>query len=856
MIRRFNEIGKDDVMTAGGKGANLGEMTRAGLPVPAGFVVTADAYRSFLKENHIDEEIDALLDAAGRDEQKLFSAAEKIRSLITAGSMPVSLREAVSQNYLSLIEDSGKSLSETSLSKPKRVAVRSSATAEDLPDASFAGQQETYLNVVGIDALCENIIRCYASLWGNRAVSYRQTQGYDQKSVALAVVVQEMVESEKAGVLFTVNPVNNNHDEMQLNASYGLGEAVVSGKVTADTFICGKDGSIKSSVVGSKEIEIIYAQNDAKEETIVSENVANETSTVLQSGTKEVPVAPEKRNVLCLSEEEVKALCKAAVDVENYYGCPMDIEWAIRGGNAYILQARAITTLNDDIDEAEIEKYISKNKITGALRENFAFLLEKMPVAQLPLDHSFCGSVNNQKAQIFSEVGLIISMEPQIDDDGIMILPPNYKKINGKIFKIFGLLKEIRNLPECRRKCEHYLKEYQKSVDKLAKIPFEKLSLQQCGEYIGKAYRLVQHIAYARFKYALFPGVLANMGIEKMLKKISPDLTAYDLYCNLDYKTAVVSRDLASIADKIRANKPLAAAVLHGDSYEHICDVFPEIAAEFEAFMSKHGMKSDYNCYCIFAKSFIENPDRLLNIIKPLINSPAAPDEEKFAPLMAQVRNVCGEKKIPDMKQRIDCIRAFHVAREESQYQWETVFYYSKRILERAAFLCTGNKEIADSVAYLFLDEFTAMCKEGFSDKYKEIIARRKSKRALAEKVWERSKLFVFESGGMGDVLTGVAGSSGEAVGKVCIVRGPEEFGKLEKGDILVCPYTDPEWTPLFKVASAVVADTGAALSHAAIVAREYGIPAVLGVGLATTRFKDGEMIRVNGSKGEVEKVG
>ncbi|MCM1145278.1 MAG: PEP-utilizing enzyme [Lachnoclostridium sp.] len=148
------------------------------------------------------------------------------------------------------------------------------------------------------------------------------------------------------------------------------------------------------------------------------------------------------------------------------------------------------------------------------------------------------------------------------------------------------------------------------------------------------------------------------------------------------------------------------------------------------------------------------------------------------------------------------------------------------------------------------------MCKEGYSDKYKEIIARRRAKRALAEKVWERSKLCVFEGAGAGNVLTGVGGSSGEAVGRVCIVRGPEEFGKLEKGDILVCPYTDPEWTPLFKVASAVVADTGAALSHAAIVAREYGIPAVLGVGLATTRFKDGEMIRVNGSKGEVEKVG
>ncbi|MCM1224253.1 MAG: hypothetical protein NC548_58355 [Lachnospiraceae bacterium] len=454
MIRRFDEIGKDDVMVVGGKGANLGEMTRAGLPVPPGFVVTADAYRSFLAENHIDEEITALLDDAGADEQKLFSAAEKIRGLITAGSMPVSLKEAVSQNYLLLCKNSGNDT--------LRVAVRSSATAEDLPDASFAGQQETYLNIVGIDALCENIIHCYASLWGNRAVSYRQTLRYDQKSVALAVVVQEMVESEKAGVLFTANPVNNNREEMQLNASYGLGETVVSGKVTADTFICGKDGSIRSSVIGSKEIEIIYAEN----------------------GTKEVPVPPEKRSASCMSKEEVGILCKAAVAVENYYGCPMDIEWAIRGGNAYILQARAITTLTDNIDEAEIESYISKNKITGALRENFAFLLEKMPVAQLPLDHSFCGSVNNQKAQIFSEVGLLISMEPQIDDDGIMILPPNDKRINGKICKIFGLLKELKDLSGCREKCEGYLKKYQKSIDKMAELSFETLSLEQCGKYI------------------------------------------------------------------------------------------------------------------------------------------------------------------------------------------------------------------------------------------------------------------------------------------------------------------------------------------------------------------------------------
>ncbi|MCM1335163.1 MAG: PEP-utilizing enzyme [Bacteroides sp.] len=828
MIRQFNEVGKNDVMTVGGKGANLGEMTRAGLNVPPGFVVTADAYRAFLTANGIDGEIDALLAEAGADEEKLYAAAETIRALIEGGAIPEPLRDAVRLSYLSLCEGAGVG--------DLRVAVRSSATAEDLPDASFAGQQETYLNVIGFDALLKNIVLCYASLWGNRAVSYRQNQGYDQRSVALAVVVQEMVESEKAGVLFTANPVNHRRDEMQLNASYGLGEAVVSGKVTADTFICGKEGRIRSSVVGSKEIEIVYAENGD------GENI------------KEVAVPPEKRGVLCLSEKEVAALCKAAVDVEDYYGCPMDIEWAVRGGNAYILQARAITTLADDVDEAEIERYVGRNKITGALRKNFAFLLEKMPVAQLPLDHSFCGAVNNQKARIFSEVGLLISMEPRIDDDGVMILPPNDKRISGKIFKAPALIKELKNLPYCREKCEYYLERYQKSVDKMAKLPFDQLSLAECGRYIDDAYRLVQRIAYARFRYALFPGVLASRGIEKTLKKISPDLSVYDLYVDLDYKTVIVTRDIAALAERIGADEALSAAVLGGESCAKICRDFPAFAEELEAFMKKHGMKSDYNCYCIYAKSFVEAPDRFISIIKPLINAPAEADAEKFAPLMEKLRAVCGEKSFPKIKERIDCIRAFHVAREESQYQWETVFHYSKRIFEHAALLCTGNTAITESVAYLFFDEFTAMCREGFTDRYKEMIERRRAKRPLAEKVWERSKLYVFE--GQGDVLTGVGGSGGEAVGRVCIVRSPEEFYKLKKGDILVCPYTDPEWTPLFKVAAAVVADTGAALSHAAIVAREYGIPAVLGVGLATTRYRDGEMIRVNGSKGEVAKVG
>ena len=230
-------------------------------------------------------------------------------------------------------------------------------------------------------------------------------------------------------------------------------------------------------------------------------------------------------------------------------------------------------------------------------------------------------------------------------------------------------------------------------------------------------------------------------------------------------------------------------------------------------------------------------------------------EQDMFTPLMALLKEIVGEKKYPKFEEKVECIRYFHVIREETQMMWETVFYYTRRLLERASFLLYGTNDYSDNIVYLFNKEFLDVCAAGcVMDAYEEKISRRRAKRHLADKVWEGAKLMLFDD--TGDELKGVSGSTGEAVGKACLINGPEEFYKFTKGDVLVCKLTDPEWTPLFSLASAVVADTGAELSHAAIVAREYGIPAVLGVGLATAKFKDGDMILVNGNKGEVKKVG
>ncbi len=844
----FQEIKKEDVMTAGGKGANLGEMTAAGITVPGGFVVTADAYKAFIKENHLEEMFRKELTEAGNDEAKLLDAAKKFRHAISEGKLPEEVEKAVREKYAQLGEQA-------------RVAVRSSATAEDLPDASFAGQQETYLNVRGAEAVLTQIRNCYASLWGNRAVCYRSNQGYDQLSVALAVVIQKMVESEKAGVLFTVNPINRNPDEMQINASYGLGESVVSGKVTADSYLCDKQGKVKSCQIGSKETQIIYADTQG---TAAPANAQCTPDDVITSDaqkttgdaadTKEVAVSEKMQKTRCLNDEEIAALCAEAVHIEKHYGCPMDIEWAIAGGSVYILQARAITTLHTDNAEEQkiIAGYLEGMQMTGKARANMAFQLEKMPFAYRPLDYDYIIKINRQKAKIFQENGIILTSDPRIDDDGIQTLPTSRIKINGGIFKLFGTLKLLKNFAVCTEKCRTFLAEYEDEIGKMRQIDFEQKNIKECGEFLSYTLNLIGRLAYDRFKYALFPSFIAG-DMEKAVQKVDKSYTKFDLFWGLNNKTSEVTRDIAKLAGKIKEDKALAADLLQGANYRTLYKKYPEMQSAFDSFLQKNGYKSDYNCYCVDARTLLENPDRLLHILQPLVASTETASGEKeqdFGKLMEQLKAIYGSK-YPALKDRIEDFRYFHVVREETQYLWETVFYYVRKCLERTNMLLLSDTDYEHGVANLFAEELIAACERGsLSESDKEKIERRNSKHPLAQKVWDASKLLVFDADG--DVLKGVSGSTGTAIGKVCIIHGPEEFYKMQKGDVLVCQLTDPEWTPLFNLASAVVADTGSSLSHAAIVAREYGIPAVLGVGFATTRFKDGDTIKVDGDKGEV----
>lgn len=823
-IKRFNEISKNDIQVAGGKGANLGEMSCAGMSVPGGFVLTADAYRLFVKENGYEESFTDILKEAGSDEQKLTEAAGKLRSLILSGNIPNGVMDELNKEF-NMLCPAGKG----------RVAVRSSATAEDLAEASFAGQQETYLGLKGIDQVSDAIRKCYASLWGNRATIYRNNLGFDQNEVALAVVIQLMIDSDKAGVLFTVDPVTNDRDKIRINSSYGLGESVVSGRVTADSVLCKKDGTVISCELGSKLTKIIYDDNL----------------------TREVSVSDEDKNRLSLNEDEIKRLCLEGLKIEEHYGKPMDIEWAISDSQIYILQARPVTTIKESPtdDEADIiQSYISGSRISGPAKSNMAFQLEKMPYAYRPLDYDIILQINHQKANIFAEAGLILTSDPQIDDDGIMTLPDPHKSISKNIVKFPAVFKEVRNFENCAKVCDEFMPGYEKELSGYTDIDYDSLSLKECTDLLESSYDLLGKLCYDRFKYALFPSVLGG-DLTRAVKKIDKKLTNYDLLKDLDNKTSVVTRDVAALALQISENRALTDDILAGNNYEKLCRDHPDITGLFSDFMKKNGFKSDFNCYCVEAKTLIEDPDRLISIIRPLLgtdgyNAPNDNDHTGFDEILTKLKEIYGNK-YPALRTRIEAFRTFHLVREESQYLWEMLFYYIRRILKRLSLLLTENDDYIHGIANLFYPELIAACRRGsLNESDREKMTRRNEKHSLSQKVWDASKLLVFDS--KGDSLKGISGSNGVVVGNVCIVRSPAEFHKMKNGDILVCELTDPEWTPLFRLAAGVVADTGSSLSHAAIVAREFGIPAVLGVGFATSRFKDGDMIRVDGDKGIV----
>lgn len=818
---KFDEMGSGNIDMAGGKGANLGEMFRASFPVPGGFCVTSSAFDEFIKWNNLKNEAGMHKTA---EENKYVSESEVLESIrrkIETAGFPTEMENAIKEGY-------------SLMGNNVRVAVRSSATAEDLPEASFAGQQETFLNIKGIDELYTAIKRCFASLYNDRAVSYRRRNGFENVKVSIAVVIQEMIDSDAAGVLFTVNPVSGNNDELMINASWGLGESVVSGRVTPDMFICGKKrNTIQKKILGSKEISVVYDRN---------------------GGTCEIPNSELQRASFCITHKDIRQLIKIGKQVEAHYGCPQDIEWAIKDGRLYLLQARPITAA------AGANILDNRKKQSRTQRAAINNFLEHCPDPLYPLDFEPIKIVGDAKASVFKMLGVNTGDELDMDNDGVFDIKAQKTGITLKVLKIPFMIKDFLNYDNNSKITDAGFAGIRESLRKIEGMDFSALSNTGLAGNLKTLLELTRMTSFIRFRYNIFPSVAISKLINGKLQKIEKGLTEFDLLGGLAYKTLCLNNELQAVSEVIKKDKALYEN-LNRLPVENVPELevklqeteqtFPVFSTKLQNLLREFGWKSSSSYAAFSSASWNENKSGLLLLLRLMAaGSGKQPENTKYQNLYTEIGRKFSSESAKKLYRRIDEIRNYHVNREESLYILENCFGLARLTAAEISIRFPQLFKDEKDILYLTVDELLQLCYTEDWNPICTVMERRKTARIKNLQLW--NGLLLDSKGSEARRLPGISGNRGSIKGRACIVLEMNQFSKLKAGDILVCRYTDPSWTPLFSMAAAIVSDTGGPLSHSSIVAREYNIPAVLGIGNATARLRDGDEILVDGDNGQV----
>jgi len=835
MLVWFHDINAKDVNIVGGKGANLGEMTRAGFHVPPGFCVTVQAYKQHLDKSNLWPQIEQLLgDLNSEDITKLDKTAKDIRKMIEQSPMLEHLESQIKAAYAKLSKDGCP-----------RVAIRSSATAEDLPEASFAGQHESFLSIQDANEVLKYIKKCWASLWTGRSIAYRNKNGFEHKEVSLAVVVQAMIESEKSGVLFTINPLAGQYEEMLVNAAYGLGESIVSGRVTPDIYRISKKDTplVLERQLGSKET-CIRSKHDGK------------------TNTEEVGLADRER--FCLNQSELKELQKMGLLIENHYKIPQDIEWAFADGHLYLLQTRPVTSISK---EPETEFKLKKlSKIQKMEIDNFK---EHLPTPPYPLEYETMLGLLEEKHRAYKALGLYIPSAERvlvIDDNGIPFINPVAPRPNFRFLRLpFNIQRLLRLNATDSSKDEEL--ELSMKLKELRKLDLSSLNDKAIVSFIKDVLDVAVAVGRIRFSVYVFPMVLLGFWLNVLIRfsRVPYDVSHYDLLGSLDYKTALIDKalyELASLADSLPIVRKAVTELPIDKIYAELQEskegyIFLQA---METFLKEHGSRT-MKAYMPISNlsSWSEDPNILLNTLSAILRSEHANNYdarlketgEKLESLKSDImRKLPGFLRSSFLK-RLGQFRNAFKGREFTLYAIEECYVAFRSGIKEGVnrLVNKGYIKNAEYVVYLTLTEFyKALKQEIQADSVCEIVYRRKQYRDSALAIWNSYN--AEEISKSGNYFKGIPSSKGIAKGTVKVVSGPSEFGKLEKGDVLVCTFTDPAWTPLFSLVCAVISDTGGPLSHAAIVAREYSIPAVLGTKVATSKLKDGNYVTVDGSKG------
>jgi phosphoenolpyruvate synthase/pyruvate phosphate dikinase len=854
----FHEVDEARFAVVGGKGAHLAALSRIdGVRVPEGFCVTTGAFRRFMAEApSIDGQLDRLSRLNPDDREAISTLSAEIRRTLEGAAVPDGLAGAVTDALARLGEQAA-------------YAVRSSATAEDLPTASFAGQQDTYLNVTGPAAILQHVSRCWASLFTERAVTYRLRNGFDHRKVDMAVVVQRMVFPQAAGILFTADPVTGNRKVAAVDASFGLGEALVSGLVNPDVFKV-RDGEVVDRTVATKQVAI---------------------HALPAGGTQVLPIDPERQEQPALTDAQVVRLVRLGRRIEAHFGRPQDIEWCLVDDGFQIVQSRPITTLfpiPEAADEAN-HVYLSvghQQMMTDAMKPLGISVWQLTAMApmheaggRLFVDATMRLATPAGRAAFLAMLGTSDplfrdALETVLDrGDFIPTLPdegPAGPPAGGAPAPIEtdpAIVTELIERSEAsiaalrrdiRTKTGPALFDFLlEAIEEHKRVLAEPLSMQAIMAGMEATWWLNDHLR------------------EWLGEKNAADTLTLSAPNNV---TSEMGLALLDVADVIRPH-PEVVAFLRGVEDEGFLDELPKLPGGTEAREAIQDYLDRYGMRCageidITRPRWSERPSTLVPLILDNIKlfEPGAARrrfdqgrqeaEKKQQDLLERLRALPdGAEKADETKRMIERVRTFIGYREYPKYNIiSRYFVYKQALLEEAERLVRADV-LADreDIYYLTFQEFHDVVRTHQVDD--QLIRQRKdafrSYQALTPpRVLTSDGEAIAGAYRRDDVpagaLTGLPVSAGTVEGRARIILDMAK-ADLEAGDILVTAYTDPSWSPLFVAIAGLVTEVGGLMTHGAVIAREYGLPAVVGVEQATRLIRDGQRIRVHGTDGYVE---
>lgn len=841
--------------TVGGKGESLARLVRAGVPVPDGFHITTAAYRQFVVENALQPVIDAALEKADPSNPASWDGLSgEIQAQFAQGKIPAHLGEAIRLAYAELA------------GKQPAVAVRSSATAEDLPDLSFAGQQETYLNIRGADAVLEAVKCCWSSLWTGRAFNYRLQHGIDQSALSLAVVVQLLIPAETSGILFTAHPVTGRRDQAMVSAAWGLGDLLVGGQVTPDTWI-----------VDHGTGKVIERQTADKQVMTVCK----------EAGVEQQPVPEALRCHPVLSDWEVVKLVHLGLQIESLYGMPVDIEWARAGNQTYVVQARPVTALPEPPLPT---RWPLPKGAYAALRNNIVELMADplTPLFDTLGRKAINASMHRLMTLFFGRKGImpeeiIISVNGYAYNNGSLKPGSLVRVLLGSI----GTLKRMfRGAVE--RWTETGRPRYIEIVQAWQARPWRVMSANQL---LG-AVRELSEAAFDAYG-SLISGVIPAAWISEALFTASynrlikrgEDPAASTFLMGFDSLPIRAEKSLYDLGEWIRLRPSLAAAIQDTPAAELVAmlkngrrphSVEDEDWREWQSHLQAH---LDLFGHMIYNFDFAnpvsaDDPAAVLETCKlfaaglgqdPYLRQQAWVQRRELGVYQIEARLKGLRLKL--FHKFLQPAQRFAPLREDGLAEIGLAYPLLRQMLLELGRRFTNQGVIAApaDIFWLYEDEVEQAAASLDSGEAAGFLgaaiparkaAWRAAKRAAPPERLPQMKIKrgarVRNGRRLGDAIRGVPASPGRATAAARILDSPEDFSHLKPGDVLVASITTPAWTPLFARAAAIVTDVGGPLSHGSIVAREYGIPAVLGTGDATRRIQDGQIVTVDGDLGKV----